>query len=65
VTASLNYLSPHYRNHPDAEAFCEVLVLHLPEWAEELDDYAWDTAIPPREQWEREAEELARHLETL
>ena len=62
---SLSYLSPYYRDHPDAVAFCEVLDKYLPEGAADMRDYAWSAPIPPRDQWEREAMDLAQHLENL
>jgi hypothetical protein len=62
---TLTYLAPAYRDHPDAAAFCEALARHLPGWAADLRDYAWDAPVPPRDEWEREAEGLARHLESL
>lgn len=61
----LSFLSPAYRDYPDAEAFCEVLSQYLPDWSSDMVDYAWDAEIPPREQWEQEAADLAKHLNSL
>lgn len=62
---TLTFLAPAYRDHPDAAAFCAVLARHLPPWAADLRDYAWDAPLPPRERWEEEAAALARHFASL
>lgn len=58
-------LDPAYHDHPDAREFAQLLADTLPPMAADLDCSAWETDIPPRDQWEREVENLARHLETL
>lgn len=65
TTNSLSLIAPAYRSDPLAAEFHAVLEQHLPEWARDLRDYAWDTEIPPRDRWEDEAEKLAEHLESL
>lgn len=56
-----------YHDDPDAREFAEFLADRLPDWAAdwaaEMDYGAWETDIPPRAQWQAEADSLIDHLE--
>lgn len=58
-------ISSAYDTDPNAERFAAVLKNHLPEWADDLRDYAWDAPIPPESEWEIEAEKLGDHLRSI
>jgi hypothetical protein len=60
------WVSPGHRDDTDAEAFAAALA-HACAWP--LDafggGYPWDTAIPPRDQWDAEIAALNAHLISL
>jgi hypothetical protein len=59
----LGYLAPAYRDHPDAAAWEDYLNDNC-RWsvANFGGGWAWETAVPPRAEWEAEAVRLNAHL---
>ena len=65
---ALDLLHPRLCSHPDAADFAAVLAdCHedvLPLF-EGVGSYAWEADIPPRDEWNRHAEEFAAHVAEL
>jgi hypothetical protein len=62
----ITYLAPHYRSAPLAAEFAACLAEHLSWMPNDFGSgYAWETEVPPREDWEREAVALEAHLASL
>ena len=61
-----DYIAPAFRNDPNAKEFNEFLATYC-DWAaaDFGSGYAWETEIPPKEEWIKAVVELNKHLETL
>jgi hypothetical protein len=73
ATNVMNLIPPRLWNHPDAAEFCQFMEdsVSMPEsfphnslvkFFEGGSGYCWEADIPPRNEWERHAEEMERHI---
>lgn len=62
----LLYLSPKFRTQPGAADFNEFLDDNLLWHADDFGgNYAWNTDIPPRDQWQKTVDEFNEHLREI